>query len=105
MAVIIFLIYRTTTSSTLSTTICMSKVIDWCTRCKLKGTAVWTCNSCCNSNDPSKCSCLSSGPDYEWVQKCIVTIGPNLMFNFDKEAAYQLYELQPWKYCQRVGVS
>lgn len=104
MVVIIFLVYRTTTESTLSSTTCMGRVIDWCTRCKLKGQAAFESGGGgCDDGDPTKCPCMTGGP---WVEKCLVTVGAQKRWNFDQGAAsYELYEKRPWEYCQRVGVS
>ncbi len=105
LVVIVLLIYTTTTDSNLTSTACMGKVVDWCTRCKLKGPSAWKKQDCDN-NDLAKCSCLSTGTNWDlWVSKCVddPSLGEFAHWNFDP-VAIAVYEDDVVQYCPRVGV-
>jgi hypothetical protein len=100
--VIIFLVFRTTTSSTLSSTACQSRVISWCTTCRLKGAGAW--DQPCSNWAVARCRCLDLDPEWsDWVSKCVVDSARH--WNFDPSATTTDYQGDPDGYCPRVGVS
>lgn len=100
LGIIVYLFFRTTTGSTLSSTQCMSRVVSWCTICKLKG---WSTPCTINGADPTKCECLGPGTNIysNWTEKCII---PDGYWNFDPSATYNDYQNNPSTYCVNVGV-
>jgi len=104
--IIIFLVFRTTTGSTLSATACQSRVISWCTTCRLKGSGAW--NMPCSNTIVGRCRCLSDVPEWtDWVSKCVdnPTSGAYAHWNFDPSATVANYQGDPDGYCPRIGVS
>jgi hypothetical protein len=109
LAVMVYLVYGTTTESPLSSTACMGKVIEWCTRCKLKGKTAWEAGNCdSDGSNPNLCPCLSTNPEWnQWVSKCVDD--PSLKdlahWNFDPTTLVGSYDHRPDENCPKVGVN
>ena len=104
VGIVVYMVYRFTTGSTLSKYECQSRVVSWCTRMRMS--VHW--NSGCDCTDGT---CLHTCPDQcpncpwdQWVKFCVISESDR-RWNFDPSATIHQYDGAASTYCPRVGVS
>ena len=105
VGILVYLVYKSISGSTLSKYECQTHAISWCTRMRMSDH--WTSTCSCDDGTCLGHGCCAAHPNCQWnqwVQYCVKSYN-DWTWNFDPSATASLYDQDSDTYCPRVGVS